>query len=197
MLRRCLSSSLQSSPKALNHISCSFGANVSLNISGWTLRRAMQFSAHQFYMTHKEFTGGSPRNMCPWSDQSIPLGCYLWGLVTATISVELLFPHESYWFFAFRSTCGAKTWRMRGGRWAGGRGGNLSSSVSLAGIKELGCETPQWDHVFETKDFWCVQSEGLGTVVFVVSRRMEPVFSFRFKEMKPSASEASRSEGRL
>lgn len=34
-------------------------------------------------------------------------------------------------------------------------------------------------------------------VVFVVARRMEPVLSFHLKEMKPSASEASRSEARL
>lgn len=148
-------------------------------------------------MGHKQFTGSSPRNMCSWPDQSILLGRYLWGLVTATISVLLLFPHEAYWFPAFRSTCGAKTWRMRGGRWGGCRIGKGSSAVSLAGIKGLGLETSQWYRVPETKDFWCVQSEGLGIVVFIVGRGTGPVLSLCFQEMMPSVSEASRSEGPL
>lgn len=168
-----------------------------IKISGWTLRRAIQFSSRQSFMGHKQFTGSSPRNMCSWPDQSILLGRYLWGLVTATISVLLLFPHESYWFPAFRSTCGAKTWRMRGGRWGGCRIGKGSSAVSLAGIKGLGLETSQRDRVPETKDFWCVQSEGLGIVVFIVGRGTGPVLSLCFPEMTPSVSEASRSEGPL
>lgn len=34
-----------------------------IKISGWTLRRAIQFSARQSFMGHKQFTGSSPRNV--------------------------------------------------------------------------------------------------------------------------------------
>lgn len=85
---------------------------------------------------------------------------------------------------------------MRGGRWGGCRIGEGSSAIILARIKGLGSETSQWDHVPETKDFWCMQSEGLG-IVFIVGHGMEPVLSLCFQEMRPSVSEASRLEGPL
>lgn len=86
---------------------------------------------------------------------------------------------------------------MRSGGWGGGRGGTHHLPSIWPGLRSWDVNLHSGIMFLKLKICGACSRGVSGTLVLAVGRRMESVLSLPFKEMKPSAPEASRSEGRL